>query len=391
MATQPVVEDFTLSVYRGMQGLRALERRWSELARRLDPPAFYQCTAWYRAYLAGLESDPEQVYFFAYAAGERLAAVFPLKWKRWRRYGIELGCLELPEHSHANLADFVCTRSSDNAALLHRLIADLRHMPDLPWDALRLTRVPEDGVIGYCLAQVHPPRLVSFVDGESHYIECDAPYESIAGRMPGPFRRNLGRLRRRAEALGRLEFRSYSSPETLCHAFDAFLEMEASGWKGRTASAIACVPRVRRFYDTLMTEFGTSGQCVINELSLDGLPVASQFCLHVGRTLAVLKIAFRESHRHIAPGNLLFDQVLRDCCERPDITSMTFVTAPKWDHPWRPATRALYTHKAFNTTWRGLLVYALTRGRVFAARSWRWVRLGQEKDTKRWIEADARR
>jgi CelD/BcsL family acetyltransferase involved in cellulose biosynthesis len=367
-ATGPLAHgEVALTIRRGVRGLLDLEQGWRQLEQRLTSKRFYHCFDWYRSYLDTLEPNPESVYFFSYASGARAIAIFPLRWKVIKESGLRLRCFELPEHSHLSLADCIFEKTTDNAELLRRLIQDLNSQSTPAWDVLRMARIPENGKIALCMDRAPPERLVSQVRDASHYISCSASYDAVASRLPGHFRRNLGRINRRIQQLGKVEFRSCRTPSDLAEAFESFLEIESSGWKGAsgTGTAIACHPDVRDFYRHLMDRFAGSGHCVINLLCLDGEAIAGQFCLLVDGVLSVLKIGYRESFSHVAPGKLLFDYVLRAYCAGHEIKALNFVTAPEWDRLWRPEACAVATHRVYNTTGRGVLAYFLAKGQTF--------------------------
>lgn len=355
------------TIERGLEGLDALEQQWRHLAAA-PGMRFYQFAEWYRAYLTALEPEPDSVYFCSFRRGERLVAVFPLKYRVTKRFGVTLRCLESPQHPHLNLADFVLSQEMDNADLLNRLVGQLASS-GIDWDLLQIHRTPDDGAAAFCLANRPPARTVSWVSGESQFIPTIESFDAIAARLSGSFRRNLRRLRRRCEGLGKVRFRPCTSSAELQEAFPAFLELESSGWKGAAgqSTAIALHPHLRRFYEELMAGFGASGRCRINLLVLDDQPIAGQFCLVAGGIHAVLKIGYRESAAHVAPGNLLFEEVFRACSADGAISALTFVTSPDWARSWRPDSRSLLSCQIFNGTWRGLAGYAARRLRLAAA------------------------
>lgn len=148
-------------------------------------------------------------------------------------------------------------------------------------------------------------------------------------------------------------------------AFDAFLEIEASGWKGQAgaASAIRLDPRLLGFYGGLIEGLPASQQVWIATLRLDGRPVASNFCIRTDDTLAILKIGYDESLRQAAPGNVLLALLLETCCADSGIEWVSLVTGPAWAQRWCPQEVPVYSLAVFAPTLRGRALQVLARGK----------------------------
>jgi hypothetical protein len=151
-------------------------------------------------------------------------------------------------------------------------------------------------------------------------------------------------------------------------AFDLFIDIEASGWKGDagTSSAIRCRPRMLEFYRTLVREFSGLNACVINILWHGDKAVAGQFGLQIGTTLNILKIGFSDAHSSFAPGNLLLERTIRHACEDPGIAMVSLVNDPPWARNFKPMTKGVWSYCAPNRSARGVLVHL----GLLAKRTW---------------------
>lgn len=125
-------------------------------------------------------------------------------------------------------------------------------------------------------------------------------------------RRELARSRRRFEELGKVEFRSATYGDDLRAAAQSFLELEASGWKGKRGTALACNGDTRRFAELAFGEAAEQGKVRIDQLLLDGKPVAAGVTVLAGRTGFTVKGAFDETYAAHSVGLLLEVEVLRD-------------------------------------------------------------------------------
>ncbi len=130
--------------------------------------------------------------------------------------------------------------------------------------------------------------------------------------------RELHRRRRRLEERGTVEFALIREPSAVERAFEEFLTLEASGWKGRRG-ALLKERRLADFAVCATREMARCGQCVIARLALDGRPLAMGIFLASGDRAYFWKIAFDESFRAYAPGIDLVHRLTAMLASRDDI------------------------------------------------------------------------
>ncbi len=370
----------TLAVYHGKDGLGALPALWSQLVEALPAKRFFHLHAWYQSYLESLETDPSSLSFYVLFRGERPVALFPLKRVTRNVCRFELRSLELPVHDHLNLSDFVFEKTEENAGLLRLLVLHLQRSPETPWDIMYLSNVLEDSAAAYALEKAAPPMALSYYQRKSNYVDCSLSYEDFLKNVDGHFRRNLGRLTRRVQQMGELQFHSYRSPEEIRSNFHHFVTVEAAGWKGDsgTQSAIACNPPIKSFYEKLIAGYAAAGQCWLNLLSLNDKAIAGQLCLLVDGTLYILKIGYDEAHSKVAPGNLIMDQTLRLAVEDQGVRAVSFITDRPWNYFWGAKSYRVYDHYIFNRrSHRGWYGYLCLRLKDLARPLWRRLRSAQ--------------
>jgi CelD/BcsL family acetyltransferase involved in cellulose biosynthesis len=115
------------------------------------------------------------------------------------------------------------------------------------------------------------------------------------------------------------------------------------------------------FYRTLMREFSKRDACAINLILVDGVCIASQFCLKAGGTLYLLKIGYSEEFRAMGPGNVLLNELLQRCCKDTNIKQLSFITGASWNDNWAPEQQNVYDNRIFNVTFPGLMVFLLEK------------------------------
>lgn len=103
---------------------------------------------------------------------------------------------------------------------------------------------------------------------------------------------------------GALTFRR-SRGRAALEALDAFLALEAAGWKGEAGTAIACLPEDAAYFRRLAELFAATDSLQIDALLLDGRVLAMGLLLDSGDRRHFLKIAYDESQARHSPGRTL--------------------------------------------------------------------------------------
>jgi len=124
-------------------------------------------------------------------------------------------------------------------------------------------------------------------------------------------RKGLARNRRRLEDLGKVEHESHSFGEGLDRAVSAFLKIEASGWKGKRGTALACHEPTLKFAADAFTGDQANSICRADVLTLDGAPIAVSLITLAGRTGFAVKASYDETYRSYSAGLLLEIEVIR--------------------------------------------------------------------------------
>ncbi len=124
-------------------------------------------------------------------------------------------------------------------------------------------------------------------------------------------RRRLKRARALLEARGTLTFRLLRAPSELKDAAEAFLTLEANGWKGRRGTAFLKSPERAAFARELAAKLADEGKYVIARLDLDGEPLAIGLVLQSSGRAYWWKIAYDEGFAAYSPGFLLALELTR--------------------------------------------------------------------------------
>jgi CelD/BcsL family acetyltransferase involved in cellulose biosynthesis len=355
--------------YCGSQGLEYLAGEWMALAESIPDARFNHFPGWYRAHLASNRSDPASFWFITAHRDQKLVAVFPLQFQSHRVKILRPKFLGTLNDDELQLSDFVFAKTASNATLVYEMSQWLRTQRVLRWNMLRMLKIPEDSSFAYA-ARARLPRATLAIryDG-SAFFDTGGTYDRATQAMSSKFRSNLRRRTRLAENSETLRFQSVRQRDELEDAFNTFLDIEASGWKGPagTSSAIRCQPGALAFYTALLREFGARDECVINLLWHGEQAIAGQLGLRIGRTLHILKVGYRDVHSVLAPGILLQDRTIRHACEDPGIDTLSMVNEPYWAKSFKPLIVGVWLYYVPNWNVQGLLAHVA----ILIKRKWK--------------------
>jgi CelD/BcsL family acetyltransferase involved in cellulose biosynthesis len=270
-------------------------------ANALEPNVFYE--GWYlSAAVSWLDVGVPDLLVVRSADGA-LQAVVPLarrpQFKRLPMRTLHSWC-----HAYAFLS----------TPLVHRVHAGAAIDALLDWfagnprtvDVLEFANIAMDGAFAAALEAAlgrRPHLLARSTRWTRALHRLDAPDdpEHISARQ----RSTLRRKERRLAEEGRLAYRTLAPGDDLAAWIDAFLRVEASGWKGRAGTAMEADTGGRTFLMAACTAARARGQLHMLALELDGIPVAMKCNFLAGDHAFTFKIAYDEAYARFSPGVLL--------------------------------------------------------------------------------------
>jgi CelD/BcsL family acetyltransferase involved in cellulose biosynthesis len=155
-------------------------------------------------------------------------------------------------------------------------------------------------------------------------------------------------IERRARKMARehaVELRTVAPPEAFEEELEAGLRLEASGWKGQEGTAILSSPAMASFYRDIARDALEHGELRFSTLRLDGRLVAFDLAVLSQRRYFLLKTAYDESVRRLAPGLVLRRAVIERCFEL-DLLAHEFLGI---DMPWK---QLFATETRLHVRWR---------------------------------------
>jgi CelD/BcsL family acetyltransferase involved in cellulose biosynthesis len=130
-------------------------------------------------------------------------------------------------------------------------------------------------------------------------------------------RKQLRRKRKALEEHGPLSLLIHDQPNAISAAFDGFLDLETSGWKGRNGTALKQKPDDARYVLGVLGAMADVNRGFIAELRMGGNAIASGLFLRCGAEAFFWKTTYDETFASQSPG-VIFDVMLTHWfCEQP--------------------------------------------------------------------------
>ncbi len=322
----------TVDVAEGRGAFDALRAEWDALLARGPADLPFLTHGWTAAWLDAFAPAARLRVLVARSAAGEAIGMAPLLEERRRG----LVTLVAPANDHSCRVEWILGR--DVSGAVGALWAHLRDR--LRWDVLLLRDLPRDGPTSVHLEAL--ARIDRHPTGR--WASMESPWVPLGGRAAeerasSKFRANLRRRARRLAELGAVSVCRVSGAEGLDGALEAFLRLEASGWKGARGTAIARDPRLAAFYRAIARDAAARGALAVRALELDGRAVAIHLgLLHAG-VYHLPKTAYDERLGAVSPGQLLQREVLAEC-EARGLAAFDFLGPDMdWKREWAPRLR----------------------------------------------------
>ena len=205
-----------------------------------------------------------------------------------------------------------------------------------PWarTLLHVPRLTENGPLHRALvdvARVRGGEAVTVHREERALLESAlTPAEYWDASVRAKKRKELRRQASRLAEQGALRFRRWQAGQAIDDWIDAFLELEARGWKGRGRSALASQNDTAAWFRAILGAAAAAGRLDMRALDLDERPLAMLINFISPPGAFSFKTAFDEDYARFSPGVLLQRENL-DLLGDPRIAWTDSCAAP--DHP----------------------------------------------------------
>lgn len=160
----------------------------------------------------------------------------------------------------------------------------------------------------------------------------------LSAALGGKKLKELRRQRKRLADMGAVEVEIASTPQSVAHALEEFLHLEAKGWKGRRGTALLQDPGDAAFIRLAAPALAAQGRFEIVMLKRAGALLAGGLVLRQADRAFFFKISFEEAEARTSPGVQLTLDLTRRLCDDVRINSADSTADadhPMINHIWR--------------------------------------------------------
>lgn len=312
--------------------------QWRALAQRAIEPNGYYLPAWELAVSATARGRTDALALPALdASSARLIGLMPV-FSLWHAWKIPLPAL-VSAHPYGTL----CSPLLDRDASLEAAARLLQQARETGAHALVLTDVALDGAAMASFERVLKrdglkPRLLNSYIRAS--LDATQDGETLLRDALGAKKlKELRRQRHRLEEYGPVVFEVARSTNGISPALETFLQLEASGWKGKRGTALIQHAGDATFIRRAVPALAETAQCEIVTLRAGTTPVAAGIVLRHQDRAFFFKLGIDERFARYSPGVQLTLDLTRHLCADPAIASADSTASA--DHPM------------INPIWRG--------------------------------------
>ena len=329
-----LLEPMSVVVIDNVDILEDYVEAWEKLAvEALEPNPFYE--PWMLIPALRTQSTGKDlcvVLVLTVNEGEPvLCGVFPLE-KKQRYKKLPLAAYSLWQHIYSPL----CTPLIRVSRARECIDAFLDWLASQSECALMdFNLVSGDGPFNKLLNECLAARNAASLEGASHRRAVLRPKESadtyLRAAQSREHRKDLRRRKRRLSELGQLEFSSLEATGDVDAWLDEFLQLEASGWKGTSGGAFACIEANRSYFVSITKAAFARGRLSMLAVRLDGKPIAMKCNFIAEPGSFAFKIAFDENFAAYSPGVLLEIENIGHFHSQQSVEWMDSCAIP--DHP----------------------------------------------------------
>ena len=340
--------------------LRLHASQWDLLLNRAVQQSPMLSHSWISHHLTYfLEADQSWTCILAYT-DERLVGVMTLVFSM-RSWPVRHVIARSPFGSHLNMGDMLCDASLADDIVPGILGFTFASYPSLAY--IELPRVStESTTIGTWPAG---SQLFTVSFGKRTFGDHLPPqddFDAFEKTLSRNFRKNLSKAKNKLAKLDDVSFEYLQSDFDVTDCLTRFCNIERSGWKGRSGTAIAESSILVDFYSAVLGGLGKIGILEWHFLKCRDADLAGHMAFRIRNKLVLWKLAYNETYSACSPGSLLMRDLVAREIDAGTGTEIDLTTDQVWYRNWNLVNRSYYQIFIYNKSYHLGSIYRFIHG-----------------------------
>lgn len=354
-------------IYKGKTGLDEIFSGWKSINEQNENSDLSHLPEWYVSIFDSFKNSDQDFRFVVIYRDNQIEMILPVKKAVKKINGIKLKSLELPFTGHFVFRDLVTRSDEVKPYLFEYLWKFITESDELKFDIFIGFNIHRNSNFFQFIKSSKLKTKFLKEESSIDFIILNK-YENIHSAVSGNFRHNLKKNKKKISKKGDLIFEGAISRRAVNSLFGRFVDLEASGWKGKngTSTAIKCRPELMEFYKNMMINCNGSSEFDIQIASINNTDVAGQLGIRYKNTFYTLKIGYNEHYSKFGPGNLLQEYVISRFREDGKTDFINLMSGFKWHKLWTKDYVQTYNAVVFQNSIKGMFVYFLQLSKNYA-------------------------
>jgi CelD/BcsL family acetyltransferase involved in cellulose biosynthesis len=363
-------DDLSVEIVDSVDGLQAHQGAWNDLLVRSEFPHPMCGYAWVRSLVDHLLDEGSTWLCLFVLEGNRLIGVLPVVGHESSRSLFRFDARSTPENGAA-MSIGITAEVGREDEVVHALLGALCGAGPHATDRMHFRRHAPGATARALVVTRDDSRVRQGAGGSGCVFPVPTDFNEFRASLSRNFRGNLNKARRKLDALADVRFSFHQGADAREEHLEIFGDVEADGWKGERGTALLQSRRTAAFYRQAVRDLARIGWLEWHFLEAEGETIAAHLAIRCGRNLLIWKVGFRGRFAFCAPGNLLFEEMIRRRCASGDVDTIDVLTEYPWHGLWKMSRReyvdiSLYRRRSFPAS----LSYQVDRADSALRRSW---------------------
>lgn len=329
-----MISNIKVEHINSLETLKQYADAWDELVVNDSMQLPFNSYSWIATFLEfRLNTDEEWVCLLAFEERE-LVGVLPLIIVSGKVMGGTRKFFHSPNDGHTRAVSLAVSPGKE-IPVIEAFLSNLGQV-DSKWYSLYFERIH---AVSHILNKVDQSSGKNRVCREfvnvGAYLPTVGSFDDFRKGLKKSFRTNLNTANNRLNRNQNVYYDFLRGDKATEAELGRFMNVEVSGWKGRTGSAIIKSHELIDFYNTLTKRLSQRGWLEWHFLMAEGKTIAGNLAIKCGSKLYIWKLGYDEEFAKCSPGTLLFEEVVKCAFESDEISQIDLITDPPWAENWQ--------------------------------------------------------